>query len=682
MPHIVFIAPDSIICDTAERMALELGLQNRVQLHVAGLDRCLEVARQAEEDGADVVVARGWSADRILSSNVRTPVVHIPVGIQDLAEMLGLARRVTGLEHPRIAFVTFPRVHWDLSAFARLLGMTLRVYPSHSEKDSIAAAVKKAVADGADLVMGGGTSARMAQQLDTPAAILVSGEDSIRQALLQADKVVYARKLEQTHVQQMRAVLESSRDGILALDSQGRIVLTNPAARRMLRIKGEPVGQKLDAFLSVPNMQNCLIGGEAINDEVVTIQGRELLVSAVPVHLQREMTGVVISVQETCSITELENKIRRTTHGLAAFYTFADIKGKSPQIIAAVSQARRYAAGRQSVLIMGDTGTGKELFAQAIHNESPFRHGPFVAVNCGALAPSLLESELFGYDAGAFTGASRKGKPGLFELAHEGTLFLDEISELDMHGQTRLLRAIEDRSVMRLGGNRRLPVDLRIIAATNINLVERVRQGLFRQDLYYRLKVLTLSLPPLRQREGDVTYLAQYFLSVAGAAELQLEPDALDALTAHAWPGNVRELRYFLDSLSFDCPGGKADAFAVRSALSAALCEDVQNRCAPEPPPCAFPAHSAAYGHPLPRAMNGSPAASPAENPHAEGTSRPAHSHMPEAPPEQVESQKSALLEALRQCNGHQGQAAHLLGLDRSTLYRRMKKLGIKKRIE
>lgn len=698
MHRIIFIAPDPAIAETAHRVALELGFQDKMRLHVSGITTCLDLARQAETDGADVIVARGWSADLILGSDVRTPVVHIPVGIQDLAEVLTQARGVTGLEHPHIGFVTFPRVHWDLAAFARLLGMHLRVYSSHSEVGSISLAVEQAVRDGADIVVGGSTSARIAQELGTPATLLVSGEDSVRQALLQADKVVYARKLEQTQAQQLRTVLDHSRDGMVSLDPGGHIVLMNPAARQMLRLDATAKGRPLREVIAVPGLAQCLAEGRAIQDEVVTLDGRELLVSAVPVRWQREMTGIMCSFQETRSIAALETKIRRTAHGLEAHYTFAHILGESPRMVETVDAARRYAAGRQSVLVVGETGTGKELFAQAIHNASTCRQGPFVAVNCGALPPSLLESELFGYEAGAFTGANRKGRAGYFELAHGGTLFLDEISELDVHGQTRLLRAVEERSVMRLGGSRRLNVDLRIIAATNVNLWERVRQGRFRQDLFYRLKVLTLPLPPLRERQGDVALLARHFLAEAGAetgtGELRFTAEARRALEAHDWPGNVRELRHLMESFALDAENGVIDAALVRRAVGEGVFPAAPANASPVSSPALGPIPSPDLGSVrspepspgLPAAPSGRPGAGQPRTLPPHPADVPAHLTDPANPanagsPASLEAQRAALLDALERSGGHQGRAAQLLGLDRSTLYRRMKRLGIRKRL-
>ena len=230
--------------------------------------------------------------------------------------------------------------------------------------------------------------------------------------------------------------------------------------------------------------------------------------------------GAVATFQPIGAIQASEQKIRLTSHkrGLIAKNTLADIAGESDPIVQAKEQAKLYAQSDSTVIIVGETGTGKEIFAQAIHNASPRARGPFVAINCAALPENLLESELFGYEGGAFTGARKEGKPGLFELAHGGTIFLDEIGEMSLAVQARLLRILEEREVMRLGGDRVIPVDVRVIAATNKDLFHKVTQKSFRQDLFYRLCVLQLRLPPLRERLEDIPHLLERFFKSWTAA--------------------------------------------------------------------------------------------------------------------------------------------------------------------
>jgi transcriptional regulator with PAS, ATPase and Fis domain len=256
--------------------------------------------------------------------------------------------------------------------------------------------------------------------------------------------------------------------------------------------------------------------------------------------------------------------------GHVATARFDDILGASEPLREAIRTAADFAATPSTVLIQGETGTGKELFAQGIHNASARRDGPFVAVNCAALPGQLLESELFGYVPGAFTGASSKGKPGLFELAHGGTIFLDEIAEMDRVTQGKLLRVLQEKKVMRLGSDQVIPVDVRVVAASNRDLRRLVADGAFRDDLFYRLNVLMLRLPPLRERAADVAPLARAFLDEQARAQGRmslLAPPALRALEQHPWPGNVRELQNVVARLAATVRSDVVTAAHVRQAL-------------------------------------------------------------------------------------------------------------------
>jgi transcriptional regulator with PAS, ATPase and Fis domain len=253
-----------------------------------------------------------------------------------------------------------------------------------------------------------------------------------------------------------------------------------------------------------------------------------------------------------------------------AKFTFGDICGGNPVFTRAIDLARQYARVDSTVLIHGETGVGKELFAQSIHRASSRGSGPFVAVNCAALPETLLESELFGYVEGAFTGARRKGKPGLFELAHHGTIFLDEISEIPLSLQGRLLRVLQERQVIRLGHDRVIPIDVRVLCATNRDLKGLVEEGRFRGDLYWRLNVLNLFIAPLRDRRSDILPLARLFLgtlSPEGRNGITFTEEAIRFLTRYRWPGNVRELRNFCERLAVGHTHSVVDEEFVKLAM-------------------------------------------------------------------------------------------------------------------
>jgi transcriptional regulator with PAS, ATPase and Fis domain len=252
-------------------------------------------------------------------------------------------------------------------------------------------------------------------------------------------------------------------------------------------------------------------------------------------------SGTVLTFNETKKINKLVNRIS----GFQSIYTFDNILGESPAILQTMKEAKKVATTSSNVLILGESGTGKELFAQSIHNASAYSKGPFVAINCGALPKSLIESELFGYEKGSFTGANIEGKPGKFELADGGTIFLDEIGDMPLEIQATLLRVLQTKEIMRIGGRNTKPVNVRIIAATNKNLFEEVKSKQFREDLYYRLNVFTINVPPLRSRPEDILLLADEFLrghNLQRGTVYHFSDEAYTAMANYVWPGNIREL--------------------------------------------------------------------------------------------------------------------------------------------
>lgn len=262
-------------------------------------------------------------------------------------------------------------------------------------------------------------------------------------------------------------------------------------------------------------------------------------------------------VNGVVEIARLRNKkIRevRSALGLTADYTFDDIIGESKLMAEAKQLAATFAGSAYNILIYGESGVGKELFAQSIHNCSHRKNNPFVAINCASIAPELIDSELFGYEGGAFTGASKNGQIGKFELANGGTLFLDEVAELPLHFQTKLLRTLETNQITRIGGSKNIPVDVRIIAATNCSLEKMIEEGLFREDLYYRLMVLNITIPPLRDHPEDIPLCAEFFLQQStqqnNLEKKMIDTDAKKLMTEYNWPGNIRELRNVMNRVS------------------------------------------------------------------------------------------------------------------------------------
>ena len=667
MPSIVVIAPESTSYQIVQRVAIELGIQDKILLRLTGLSRSLSVARQAEQEGAYVIVARGWSANQIVEAGIRTPLVFLPISMQDLVYVLDQALAKAQKPNPRVGIIVYPQLQKELVALSSLLHVDLRIYPSGSEKEDMREAIAQAVHDKVDVFIGGETSIGMAESMGLRCQLLVCDEMSIRQALLEAKRIVYARELEQAQSLKFKTVIEHSHDGIVSLDAEGRVLLINPVARRMLRLKNDITHFSYRAILDLPQIDRCLLLGNSIEDEMAEVDGRKLLFSAIPIHVGDTVHGAVLTFQEPRAIAAKESKIRHDAlhTEMVAYHTFEDIIGTSPAIAAAIARARKFAPSAQPVLIQGETGTGKELFAQSIHNASHRCDQPFVAINCGALPQSLLESELFGYEEGAFTGASRKGKPGLFELAHHGTLFLDEVAELDLRAQRRLLRVLETQKVLRISGTRNICVDVRIIAATNANLWERVQRNQFRADLFYRLSVLVVSLPPLREREGDVEQLMRFFLAQAEGNVLRgqvVDPQALEMLRRYLWPGNIRELRYFIHRLCAAMPD-TFDADTIEAELLMPF------DCRQQPCP-SF------------EAVAGSPDLSGADFNRYDNSSATAPGQAVDSPLDNADKggqgERERIQQALHACRGHQSKAALMLHMSRSTLFRKMRKLGMR----
>jgi len=340
-------------------------------------------------------------------------------------------------------------------------------------------------------------------------------------------------------------VLGAFDQGVIAVDSNGDVFACNEKARIIMDCEDASVigANCREAFPGI-NFGSVLGSEAPIAETLKQIRGYDVIVTVKPVIHSEKKLGAVAIVKRYSDEERKQHAIRSQIigKGHVAKYKFDDILGGSPAIVKCKASALNMARSDSSVLITGESGTGKEMFAQAIHNSSKRKAFQFVAVNCGALPENLLESELFGYEEGAFTGARKGGKPGLFELAHRGTLFLDEIGEMPFNLQRSLLRALQEREVMRIGGDRMINVDIRLIAATNRDLREMVKEGKFRSDLYYRLNVLPLFIPPLRSRREDIPTLIEDFKETF-AWDFELSHTAREAVLYHAWNGNIRELR-------------------------------------------------------------------------------------------------------------------------------------------
>lgn len=344
---------------------------------------------------------------------------------------------------------------------------------------------------------------------------------------------------------QFHILMESLEDGVIGVNEKGEVFACSSRAEEMTCVSAALVqGRRCgEVFPYIPFAQ-CLQSRQTLPVKAVKVQGVNLSVEVVPVIRQNACIGAFALLQRFNDVEARQNDLRSQLFhkGHYAKYSFADVVGQSGAIRRTKETLARMARSESPVLLIGETGTGKELFAHAVHQASRRSEGPFVAINVAAFPENLLESELFGYEEGAFTGARKGGRPGLFELAHRGTLFLDEVEGMSPALQIKLLRALQEREVMRVGGNRIICVDVRVVAATNEALEQKVREGSFRRDLYYRLSTLPVLIPPLTERGDDMFLLTEHFRRELGGSFRLTEP-VKDFFRRHAWPGNIRELR-------------------------------------------------------------------------------------------------------------------------------------------
>ncbi len=418
-------------------------------------------------------------------------------------------------------------------------------------------------------------SAHDGQTLVAARAIAMAIEERLRASEIVRDQVVeYA----------FRAT-PGTGDGLFAVDRRGRVIAVNDAARRRLAFDGMDIPSSIrDLLVSTlrertppPDLAVDWPGGP-----------HDVRLVASPVRYGADAVGAVVRVVGVGS-SRPRGSGRGSAgapHTAVARYGFEHVLGQADSILHATALARMASRNDLPVVLVGESGTGKELFAQAIHSAGTRGAGPFIAVNCGSIPAALLEAELFGYEAGTFTGARKEGNAGKFEEACGGTLFLDEVSELSPQAQASLLRVLQEREVVRLGGSTPRRVDLRVIAASNKSLAEEIRGGRFRSDLYFRLNVLTIAVPPLRERRADVPLLARAFLRDAegevARSGLRFSEEALRALSAYDWPGNIRELRNVVLRIAATVPANVIEATDLPEEVQAAA-TPVRESTAPDP---------------------------------------------------------------------------------------------------
>jgi propionate catabolism operon transcriptional regulator len=600
----------------------------RLQILDRGFDAAVdEIRAMHAEEPIDVIVAAG-SNGAYLRQQLDIPVVLVRVGGFDVMRALARARSISS----RIALVTHGDIPREVQHFDELFGLGIELRTYRTEEDA-RDCVRELKARSIEVVVAPGLIVDLAEQAGMHGIFLYS-EDAVRETLDEALERVRLSRIEAAKRDRLNSVLAHLRDGVVAVDMQERIEVVNPAMERLL---GQPmsalVGRKLSDIAPELTLSATLRERRADIEELQRVGSKSLVTTRVPIIEQGSQTGAVLTCQDPDAIQRVDRRLRtQRPRPRTARYRLEDIVGHCPAIAQTRALAQQFARSDATVLIIGESGTGKELLAQGIHMASARRNQPFVAVNCAAFPAALLESELFGYEEGAFTGARKGGKVGLFEAAHTGTIFLDEIGEMPVPLQTRMLRVLQEREVLRIGAIEPTRIDVRVIAATHRDLDAQVARGEFRSDLYYRLNILRLALPPLRERIDDLPELAQHMLRRVsdrvrpGTMTQALLDELVRAGTHYSWPGNVRELENFVERIATYDIGNRRDT-SPRDLLRELIPEIFANAAAPQAPLLA--------------------------------------SHREETELEMIER-------VLAECGGDRTLAAKRLGIGRTTLWRRL----------
>ncbi|MBZ4687576.1 MAG: hypothetical protein PWQ96_1552 [Clostridia bacterium] len=528
--------------------------------------QAVERAKELKELGVEVIISRGATAMAI-QKEVNLPIVDLQSG--DSTDLLKAI--LEAKQYGRKILVTTHRNGLiNKHLLEKLLDIEIMLFYLQ-EENNLQGLHHFISGLNVDVIVGGADTYEKAVSMGFKSVRVDCSKKTLEKGITRAKLAASVRRKQKLEVAKVLAVSEAVREGIIAINNNREITLTNPAIEQMVRYFANANGKNLEDILPEGKLKEILLKDKR-GFILEKLEGKEIIANVRPIIFQGRELGSVAMISQLSDFREGERKIRKelAKKGLAAKTNVMEIIGQESIIESVKLDLYRYAKTELPVLIYGETGTGKEMVAQSIHNASNRRNGPFVALNCGGLMGSLLESELFGYEQGAFTDAHKDGKLGLFEIAHGGTLFLDEISEIPLELQSRLLRVLEEKMIRPLGSSRMIPVDVRIITATNRDLKKEVKEGRFRKDLYYRLNVLELTLPPLRKRQRDIPLLAQHFLHQYASKDnkkLSLSSKASAILCQYQWPGNIRQLKNVMERLVMLSNANEINEELVKEAL-------------------------------------------------------------------------------------------------------------------
>nr|MDA8227901.1 sigma 54-interacting transcriptional regulator [Desulfitobacterium hafniense] len=504
---IAFISPYQELTALVKDVSIQMDI--KVDVYSAAFEAAVDTVRQLENEKYDIVISRG-ATYRAISKSSKIPVINCDVTSFDILYAVNEASKFS----KNIALIIYEPVAFNIKLISEIFHINLLYMTSYEDSDELNKMVEKAIAQGAEVIIGGILTKQYAEELGRRGILLQTSAETVRQVISNAVGIYNLSREKMLEAERLNHIINFSYDGIIVTDLKGIVKVFNPAAEEIMGIQASDIlNNRADKFIPTTGLIEVASSGEPQLGTLQKLKNTTIITNRVPIKIQDEVLGTVATFQDISKIQDWEMKIRSEIYkkGLVAKYTFDNYIGSNEGVKKLIAKAKKYSETDSTILITGESGTGKEILAQSIHNASKRKDYPFVAVNCSAIPEHLLESELFGYEEGAFTGAKKGGKIGFFELAHKGTIFLDEIGSISKSLQANLLRVLQEKEVWRIGSNKVVQIDVRVIAATNSDLLEASEKGEFRSDLYYRLNVLNLQTLPLRERREDIIELFNYF---------------------------------------------------------------------------------------------------------------------------------------------------------------------------
>lgn len=516
----------------------------RILIDLLDSDKINEQGYELEKKGAKAIIARSGGYRHTLGK-VSVPVIQLRMYIQDILYSIMIAKKT----NKKIVTILSDIDYFNYTEWKDLIQAEIITETFYDIDEIESVVMKYAHNQSKYIIVGGGIPCKYAEKYNIDYVNIIASDETIHDIISRAREMIDNLYEQKYNNSMLENILGHVHDSIITINNEEKIIIYNERAEELLKKEKNTVIGKLliDIFPEFSFMLDVLYNKKNKYNEIIQFKKIVMTANISLIEMDGEINGVLCTFQDITKLQSMEKKIRFELNkkGMTAKYNFSNLIAKDQIMKVTIAKAVQIGMSDSTALLYGESGTGKEMLAQSIHNISKRKDDPFVAVNCAALTESLLESELFGYEEGAFTGARKGGKPGLFELAHGGTLFLDEINSMPINLQTKLLRVLEEKEVMRIGSDYVIPLDVRILAAANENLKVKINNGSFRSDLFYRLSILELYIPPLRKRKLDIMPLFKNFISIFSKTSniQEIDSELEYKLLNYSWPGNVRELR-------------------------------------------------------------------------------------------------------------------------------------------